>query len=263
MAENYNDLKISETEANSVKIANSTDRPNAFNAYGGPKKTADDVKKMFDKPFEMVVTKFNALVEHIKGRAESVDESFAAQDAAIEAKFALQDEAIDEQNTKVQEVYDAYESGELNGYTPQRGTDYWTPEDKAEIDDYIDDQFGDVNEALENIIDIQNVLMGKAFYFTMSRTALLSEETKKWTLVADKGMTWESWASSRYNTVGVSISNDGLVVYFPDLENDGRPDLVYFSYGPDYIGADADDQIVAGHEYLIMDFDEVDEGGKR
>ena len=33
----------------------------------------------------------------------------------------------------------AKESGEFDGYTPVRGTDYWTDADKAEIKAYVDD----------------------------------------------------------------------------------------------------------------------------
>ncbi len=38
------------------------------------------------------------------------------------------------------------------GYTPVRGTDYWTDEDKEEIKGYVDDEIGDIEVALENII---------------------------------------------------------------------------------------------------------------
>lgn len=40
-----------------------------------------------------------------------------------------------------------------DGYTPVRGTDYWTAADKQEITDYIDTYFGDVNSALDNILN--------------------------------------------------------------------------------------------------------------
>ena len=48
----------------------------------------------------------------------------------------------------------------LKGNTPQRGVDYWTPEDEAEMKAYIDEQLGNIDEALDRIIAIQNELLG-------------------------------------------------------------------------------------------------------
>lgn len=39
-----------------------------------------------------------------------------------------------------------------DGYTPVRGTDYWTAADKQEITDYVDNYMGDINSALESIL---------------------------------------------------------------------------------------------------------------
>lgn len=39
------------------------------------------------------------------------------------------------------------------GYTPVRGTDYWTTEDQNEIKTYIDNYFGDVQGALTTLLD--------------------------------------------------------------------------------------------------------------
>ena len=47
-----------------------------------------------------------------------------------------------------------------DGYTPVKGVDYWTDSDKAEIQQYIDAQFGDVDTALDAILAIQNELIG-------------------------------------------------------------------------------------------------------
>ena len=46
---------------------------------------------------------------------------------------------------------------------PQRGVDYWTDDDKAEINAYIDARFGDVEIALDNIISYQDELIGGEF----------------------------------------------------------------------------------------------------
>ena len=47
-----------------------------------------------------------------------------------------------------------------DGYTPVKGVDYWTDSDKAEIQQYIDTQFGDIDTALDSILAIQNELIG-------------------------------------------------------------------------------------------------------
>lgn len=46
------------------------------------------------------------------------------------------------------------------GYTPKIGVDYWTEEDKAEIQGYVDTKMGDVGTALDSIIAIQTSLIG-------------------------------------------------------------------------------------------------------
>lgn len=43
-----------------------------------------------------------------------------------------------------------YDKGELNGYTPVKGVDYWTNDDIAEINEYIDNIIGIANATLEN-----------------------------------------------------------------------------------------------------------------
>lgn len=46
------------------------------------------------------------------------------------------------------------------GYSPVRGTDYWTEEDKTEIKSYVDTQLGDIETALDSIIALQNSFIG-------------------------------------------------------------------------------------------------------
>lgn len=48
-----------------------------------------------------------------------------------------------------------------NGYTPIKGTDYYTPEEKAELVQEIEQTaIGDIDAALDHIIAIQNELIG-------------------------------------------------------------------------------------------------------
>ena len=49
-----------------------------------------------------------------------------------------------------------------NGYTPVRGEDYWTEEDKAEIKADVDAMVGDIDGVLDAIIAIQESLIGGA-----------------------------------------------------------------------------------------------------
>ena len=51
------------------------------------------------------------------------------------------------------------EDGE-DGHTPERGVDYWTDADKAEIKAYVDDQIGDIEGTLDGIIALQEHYIG-------------------------------------------------------------------------------------------------------
>lgn len=46
-----------------------------------------------------------------------------------------------------------------DGYTPERGVDYWTDADKEAIKVYINEQIGNIDEALDNIIALQGSYM--------------------------------------------------------------------------------------------------------
>ena len=107
---NFENLKISETEANRVKISNLSDRPNAMSTYGGAKKSAADMKKAFDKPFELLTDKHNALVDAIVEKDSTLNKNEAARAEAeqareeAEAARAAAEEAreTDRQNYKIE-----------------------------------------------------------------------------------------------------------------------------------------------------------------
>lgn len=46
-----------------------------------------------------------------------------------------------------------------DGYTPKRGVDYWTAADKREMKKYIDDEIGNIEEAIDEIIKLQESLL--------------------------------------------------------------------------------------------------------
>ena len=63
------------------------------------------------------------------------------------------------------EFVDSYFSAKgETGYTPKKGTDYWTENDKAEMAEYalekVDNRIGDLENALDEIIAIQETLIG-------------------------------------------------------------------------------------------------------
>ena len=141
---NYEALKITETEANKVKIANSADRPNAFNSYRLSKMDSTDVKKMFDKPFELAMKKHNALVDQME-----------ANDKAVAERLDEQDERIASAEGVVDQLRKEADSGAFKG-----DAYILTEEDKAEIAGMTNEALiGDVEEALNRIIIIQNELL--------------------------------------------------------------------------------------------------------
>lgn len=80
---NFEKYKITEDEARAVMIANSADRPNAFNAYRAGGKSAADVKAMFDAPFNLAKTKFNDFVEAAEANRLATDERIEVLDRKI------------------------------------------------------------------------------------------------------------------------------------------------------------------------------------
>ena len=59
------DVKISEVDIQKRLIKNLNDRPNAAATYGGAKKSATDMKDVFDEQFVFLAGKHNELVEDI------------------------------------------------------------------------------------------------------------------------------------------------------------------------------------------------------
>lgn len=221
MNTDFEKLKITEDEFAAVKIANSADRPNAMSTYGGAKKSAQDVKAMFDKAPKLLMGKHNDLVDGV---------------VAVVREVAKQGE-------KVTELHDALESGELKG---EKGDAYiLTEADKAEIADKVEvEMIGDINEALERIIEIQNAL-GAVITFSIHYNV----DDKTVTLKANYGMTWEEWCNSEYNTIGARINPDnGQVLH---LYDDGNEHSI--SYAEDR-RVNSYDVIEKNRQYICMDW---------
>ena len=214
MNTDFEKLKITEDEFAAVKIANSADRPNAMSTYGGAKKSPADVKRMFDKAPELLVGKHNELTE-----------------------------VVEDHDGKIREVYNALKRGELKG---EKGDAYiLTEADKAEIADKVEVvMIGDINEALERIIEIQNAL-GAVITFSI----YYNVDNKTVPLKANYGMTWEEWCNSEYNTIGARINPDnGQVLH---LYDDGNEHSI--SYADDR-RVNSYDVIEKNHQYICMDW---------
>lgn len=114
------ELKISEEEANAVRISNSADRPNAFSSYRESKKTAADVKKMFDAPFELLREKHDKTVDELRkyNAAETAREEAETERANAEQERKTAETARDD---KIDEIYEAYKSGQLKGDKGDKG----------------------------------------------------------------------------------------------------------------------------------------------
>jgi hypothetical protein len=93
---------------------------------------------------------------------------------------------------------------------------------------------GDIDEALDRIIAIQNELLG-IITFTIDGTEY----------TADKGMTWGEWVNSEYNTIGLIVDTEYNVI---------RPigsSSTAVRGGELYLGVDADTVIESGFPYEI------------
>lgn len=114
---------------------------------------------------------------------------------------------------------------------------------KPEIKEYIDQELGDIDAALDAIIAIQEELVGVEITFTLHH--IFSETTD--TLTAVKGMTWADWCASEYNTIGAYIFDGGNIVMH-DVTSGVH--YVHYEYGDNYIEAYANDIIEEGHQYV-------------
>lgn len=108
---NYESLKISDSEVNGVRISKLPDRPNAVSAYGGKKLNADELKKKYDAPTEMMAKKFNNLIDELEKRegpisAEQQRKEAEEKRAENEEKRAEAEEKREERFKEIEALYD-------------------------------------------------------------------------------------------------------------------------------------------------------------
>ena len=144
-------------------------------------------------------------------------------------------EITDVNGTKVFEIIDGIIG--KDGYTPQKGLDYYTPEEKEELINQIEMEVtGDIDEALEVIIAIQNELMSGFITFSV--------DGKNYN--AEQNMTWEEWIKSTYSTSEFFIDSLGQVSYY-EPGQDTR--YVRYSYD-EWVPGNA--TILSEHQYFLM-----------
>lgn len=140
---NYENLKLSDKndEGKSVLISDIADRPNAFNSYSSSKLSAKELKKLFDRPFLYIKGKFNSLLGVLATRDEKVDERLDEQNRKLAEFEKSTDDKLVAQDEKVNEVYEAYQSGELKG-----DAYVITDDDKRDIAQIVLSEFVDGND---------------------------------------------------------------------------------------------------------------------
>ena len=114
--------------------------------------------------FRVLPSDFSALDVEDKAEATLLEQllgeinNFYSRVEAVENAETEREEAEAERNEKINEVYEAFENGSLKG---DKGDSYdLTEDDKAEIAGKIENDFGDINSALDAIIAIQEKLIG-------------------------------------------------------------------------------------------------------
>ncbi len=89
----FEKLKITESEKEKYRISNLADRPNAMSSYRKSKMSAEDVKKTFDAQMDFLARKHNELVDEESFLAElygDLDEAMAALKTLASQVFSTQ-----------------------------------------------------------------------------------------------------------------------------------------------------------------------------
>lgn len=139
----FSPAKISEAEKNRLLIKAVNDRPNAATSYGKAKLNSTETKDIFDKPFEMNVERHNALVDkvielqaEVRDAIEKHESDVAVEIGAIEVAVKAANATAGRAEGVVNQLRYEADAGIFKGdpgYTPQKGTDYFTAEDKREL----------------------------------------------------------------------------------------------------------------------------------
>ena len=103
--------------------------------------------------WQAVMTRLETSVD--TAAASAADAAQAAREAQASASAAQHIAATVQKGDKG----DQGDKGD-KGDTPVRGVDYWTAADKAETNEYIDEQIGGIEQAVNNVLAVQEALIG-------------------------------------------------------------------------------------------------------
>lgn len=131
-------IKISDIEKNARLISNMATRPNGNSQYGHSGMSAEDVKKKFDAPFELLVLRHNALCDFVAAMEDVAKQSAAAANAAAAAANMAAERADVATSAANEAAAEADAAAEKANNT----------------------ELGNIDEALDAIIELQNSLMG-------------------------------------------------------------------------------------------------------
>jgi hypothetical protein len=82
------------------------------------------------------------------------------------------------------------------------------------VKNYVDGQVGDIEAALDRVIEIQEELIGGGGGGGGAQEITFTIDGISYT--AEQGMIWEEWCESEYNTIGAYVSDESGFIYFID-----------------------------------------------
>lgn len=93
-----------------------------------------------------------------------------------------------------------------NGYTPIKGIDYWTPEDKAQIKDYVDVQTAIIKSDIEGIQeDIKNEAHFRGYLSTNAKIQAMEATPNDYAYSAESGTKWVYDAENGWQDTGTPV----------------------------------------------------------
>lgn len=181
-------IRISDQEKNAVLISNMATRPNGNSQYGHSGMSAADVKEKFDAPFKLLVERHNALCNFVAAMEDVAKQSaLAANAAAAAANMATEraDAATSAANKAEAEANAAAEKANNT-------------------------ELGNIDEALDAILEIQNTLLngGKISFSIEYQAADIND-----TFYVEPGTTWGEWAETPENKEKEIVYNDGGILH--------------------------------------------------
>lgn len=177
-------IKISDSEKNAVLISNMATRPNGNSRYGHSGMSAEAVKERFDAPFELLVERHNALCDFTEAVIDIAHQSALAANAAAAAANMAAERADVATSAANEAAAEANAAAEKANNT----------------------ELGNIDEALDAILEIQNTLLngGKISFSIEYQDATINN-----TFYVEPGTTWGEWVETPENKEKDIVYNDG------------------------------------------------------